>query len=97
LNAGELTGTWQPDGRAIDPLSSGATFDSSARSAMLSLFNGGDPNGTWTLFVADTSSGGEGTLVSWSMDITTSAVPEPTVAGLLVLGAMSCWFRRTRG
>ncbi|HSU53427.1 MAG TPA: PEP-CTERM sorting domain-containing protein [Candidatus Dormibacteraeota bacterium] len=96
LNAGELTGTWQPDGRAIDPLSSGATFDSAGRSAMLSLFNTADPNGTWTLFVADVSSGGEGTLVSWSMDITTSAIPEPSVAAFLVLGAVGAWIRRKR-
>ena len=96
LNAGRLTGTWQPDGRAISPLSTGATFDSAASSAMLNLFNGTDPNGTWTLFVADASSGGEGALVSWSMDITTSAVPEPAVGAFLMLGTMVACFRRCR-
>ena len=82
--SGQLTGTWQPDGRAIDPLSAGSVFDSAARSKMLSVFNGTDPNGTWTLFVADLSSGGEGTLVNWNLSIT--AVPEPGAVALVLCG-----------
>lgn len=58
---GTLTGLWQPDGRH-DSLSS-------ARGAMLSSFNGLDPNGEWTLFVADLSSVGIGTLANWSLTI----------------------------
>jgi hypothetical protein len=55
----------------------------------LTAFNSLNPNNTWTLFFADTSAGGENTLVSWSLDIT--AVPEPAnvalgvFAGVLVL------------
>jgi subtilisin-like proprotein convertase family protein len=36
----------------------------------LSSFDGSDPNGDWTLFIADTSPVGIGTLESWSLDIT---------------------------
>lgn len=79
--AGQLTGQWQPDGRAIDPLSAGSAFDAASRSAMLGLFNGMDPNGVWSLYVADLSAGGEGTLVGWGLEIT--AVPEPSLASLL--------------
>jgi subtilisin-like proprotein convertase family protein len=85
LNAsGQLTGSWQPDARAIDPLSAGSAFDSAARSSMLGVFNGMDPNGSWTLFVSDVSSGAEGALVNWGLQITT--VPEPDSALLLGLG-----------
>jgi subtilisin-like proprotein convertase family protein len=73
--SGQLIGTWQPDGRNIDPQSSPSTFDSTSPTADLSSFNGADPNGTWTLFVADLSSGGQGTLVSWGLTVVT--VPEP--------------------
>jgi subtilisin-like proprotein convertase family protein len=84
LNAGgQLTGAWQPDGRNIDPLSTGSAFDSASRSAMLSAFNGMNPNGQWTLFIADMSPGGEGTLVNWGVQLTT--IPEPSLAGIYAI------------
>jgi len=82
--SGQLTGQWQPDGRTLDPLSPGAAFDGAARSGMLGGFNGTDANGVWTLYVADVSPGGEGTLVGWGLEITT--VPEPSAAVLLGWG-----------
>jgi hypothetical protein len=77
--SGQLTGTWQPDGRAIDPQSSPSTFDSASRVSFGS-YNGLNPNGTWTLFIADLSAGGQSQLVSWELDIT--AVPEPVNVAL---------------
>src|SRR6185503_4737558 len=74
-----LTGTWQPDARNVDPAT---VTDASTRSAFLSSFNALDPNGTWTLFIADLSSGDQSTLVEWGLDIT--AVPEPVTSALLV-------------
>ena len=50
-------------------------LNTSGRSAYLNAFNSLDPNGTWTLFIADLSSGDTSTLVSWELDIT--AIPEP--------------------
>jgi len=95
LNAnGQLTGTWQVDGRAIDPLSAGSVFDSAPRSSFLSTFNSGDPNGTWTLFIADMSSGGEGTLANWGLNIT--AVPEPASGVLFLCGLGGLWWRVAR-
>jgi hypothetical protein len=94
--SGQLTGSWQPDGRTLDPLSAASAFDSATRSAPLSVFNGMDPNGLWTLYVADVSSGGEGTLASWGLQLT--LVPEPATGGLLWLGfvTLGCqhWCRR---
>jgi subtilisin-like proprotein convertase family protein len=70
-----LTGTWAPDGRNISPLSSGALFDATIPTAFLNSFNGLNPNGQWTLFVADLERGGTARLEGWSIEI--AAVPEP--------------------
>jgi hypothetical protein len=61
----------------------------------LSLFNSTLPNGAWTLFIADLSSGGQSTLVSWGLTIVT--VPEPQTWAMLVGGAgMLLAFRRRK-
>jgi subtilisin-like proprotein convertase family protein len=90
--SGQLTNTWAPDGRNIDPLSSGTVFDTTTPTADLSSFNGNGADGTWTLFLADLSSGGDSTLVSWGLTVVT--VPEPqtwvmVVGGIGVLVALN--------
>ncbi len=77
---GELTGTWGVDGRNVDPLLS---LDTTPQTSTLTTFNGLDANGTWTLFVADVSENGEGTLESWGINVTT--IPEPASLVLVVL------------
>jgi subtilisin-like proprotein convertase family protein len=79
-----LNGTWSSDGRAIDPRSNPAVFSTNVPSAFLDSFDGTNPNGTWTLFLADLSNGGESTVAGWSLDITT--VPEPLTCSLLGIG-----------
>lgn len=85
---GQLTGLWAADGRAVDPDSSGAAFDAAMRGATLSVFNGLNPNGDWTIFFADMSPGGLSNLKSLSLEIT--AVPEPketvAVVAIALLG-----------
>ena len=77
--SGQLTGTWQPDGRAIDPLGAPSTFDA-AGTVTFGSYTGMNPNGTWTLFLADLSAGAQSQLISWELDIT--AVPEPVNVAL---------------
>jgi len=77
-----LTGTWQPDGRDVNPQ---LVLDTDLRLAPLGSFNNRTPNGTWTLFFSDMAGGGEGTLVNWTLLIQT--VPEPVSLSLAVLGA----------
>jgi subtilisin-like proprotein convertase family protein len=92
---GQLTGTWNVDGRNISPLSSGSAFDAASTSANLTLLNNINPNGTWTLFLSDLSGGGGSTLVSWGLTIVT--VPEPQTWAMLVGGAATLmYFRRRR-
>jgi subtilisin-like proprotein convertase family protein len=95
ITSGQLTGTWNADGRNISPLSSGSVFDAASTAANLNLFNNTQANGTWTLFLADLSGGGQSTLVSWGLTIVT--VPEPQTWAMLAGGAtMLLALRRRR-
>ena len=82
--SGPLTGIWSPDGRQGSPF--GVT-DADARSALLSSFDGLDPNGDWTLFVADLSGGDLHQLNSWGLEVNApiAAVPESGNAALLLM------------
>jgi len=82
---GQLTGFWAPDGRNIDPLSSGSAFDAASTLTGFQSFLGIVPNGTWTLFIADMSAGGGAEdLTGVTLNIMT--VPEPSVLALTGLG-----------
>lgn len=89
LNPGgaQLTGSWSPDGRNIDPQSAAGIFDSTASTALFSSFVGSDPNGTWTFFIADLSAGGGQPILN-SLTLTIVTVPEPTAWALFVLGLL---------
>ena len=84
---GQLTGAWNPDGRAVDP---SLVVNTDARTALLSSFNGLNPNGEWTLFIADLDGGGQATLQSWGLSIDGQplGVPEPEVGGFLLLSLL---------
>jgi subtilisin-like proprotein convertase family protein len=92
-NEGQLTGTWAPDGRNVDP---GSVTENAVPSALLGSFKGSNPNGTWTLFLADLDYGERATLVNWGLAIT--AVPEPTPGPLIGLGGLLLfgWIARRR-
>ena len=79
-SSGQLLGAWQPDGRNVDP---DLVNETDAPTATLSGFNGQSADGTWTLFVADMSSGGTSVLSSWGLDV--ASIPEPATIPLLVL------------
>ena len=92
---GVLTGAWQPDGRLTNPNS---VLSTDPRTALLSSFNGLDPNGLWTLFVADVSPISTGTLKSWTLDLTVAPIPEPgTISfGILLLSVCAITSGRSR-
>ena len=70
-----LTGIWKPDGRATNP---DTVLDTSPRTTSLGSFNGADPDGEWTLFLADLESGGTNLLASWELEINGPITPEIT-------------------
>jgi hypothetical protein len=78
---GVLTGIWAPDGRTEDP---SVVLDTDLPTTSLSSFDGNNPSGQWTLFLANLDYGEQGELVSWGLVIT--AVPEPSSMGLALLG-----------
>jgi hypothetical protein len=59
----------------------------------LSGFDNADPNGIWTLFVADVSAGGMSTLQGWGLSIT--LIPEPH-SGVMIAGALAAQLIRRR-
>ena len=73
-----LIGDWGVDGRNVDP---DVVLDTDPRTAGLDTIVGSDPNGSWTLFVADTSANGTATLDSWG--VTIQAIPEPNFFAML--------------
>jgi subtilisin-like proprotein convertase family protein len=87
---GQITGGWQPDQRLISPDAAPSVFDTAPDgSGNLNSLYGSDPNGVWTLFVADLSSGGQSKLVSWGLTVVT--VPEPQTWTLLGGGLVVLW------
>jgi subtilisin-like proprotein convertase family protein len=79
-----LSGRWRPDARSTFPTQA---LDTDPRTQFLNNFAGLNPNGSWTLFVADVSAGGTATITQWGLEIT--PVPEnpatALVAGILLV------------
>ena len=65
---------------------SSPTYSYTPDGGALSLFDTKNANGTWTLYLADLSSGSQSTVDSWSVDIT--AVPEPAHVALGIFGGV---------
>lgn len=80
---GLLTGIWSADGRTADPA---AVETGSPRNALLSAFQGVEPQGEWILFLADVNPGGQVFLNSWDLEFT--PIPEPR-SGLLLATCLS--------
>jgi subtilisin-like proprotein convertase family protein len=80
-------GIYQPDGRNVNPLTPGSVLGSTPSTTPLSSFNGLNPSGNWTLFIADVSGGDVSTVTSWGLDI--ASVPEPAS---LVEGSVAVLF-----
>ena len=89
LLTGALTGDWQPDGRDIDPA---LVLDTDTRTGF-EVFEDALADGTWGLYIADLSSGGEHSLISWTLTLET--VPEPSSV-LLGFAALPLLMRRRR-
>jgi len=72
------------------------TFQTDNTSGSLASFLSTSPNGTWNLFVADTSGGGVSTVQSWGLQMDIVAVPEvETWVAAALAGAFGAfWLNR---
>jgi hypothetical protein len=86
--SGVLTGTYQPDGRT-NPTDT-------ARTSLLNVFNGRPGNGEWRLAIADLAPSGQMQLVSWSITLSGTVIPEPSAIALLTIGGLAFFVRRKR-
>ncbi len=68
-SGGPASGTYDVAGTTY----SGLGTPSAVTNTGLGVFNGTDPNGTWSLFVFDDVSGDGGSIGSWSLEFTTGA------------------------
>jgi MYXO-CTERM domain-containing protein len=92
--AGQVLGTWRSDARTVHP---SIVRDTDPRTATLASFTTLDPNGTWTLFLADVSFGEQSTLDAWGLRIALVPETSPVIAaGLLALLALAHLLRRRR-
>ena len=87
-----LTGTWQADRRLANP-DSVVSSDARAATTLNNLVTT-DPNGNWSLFVADMETGGTMQLNNWSISLT--AVPEPSSTLIFAGMLASATLRRRR-
>lgn len=78
---------------AVENPTTGSSYRADGGS--LASFNNMDPNGIWTLFLADNSGGFQSTLEGWSLDIT--AVPETATVALAVFGVVFVGVGLARG
>ncbi len=71
-----VTGSYRPKGGTASPP---APAPAPSGSAALSVFNGIDPNGAWTLYAFDTATGNFGSFVGgWSLLVTTTTTAQFT-------------------
>lgn len=88
---GDATGSFQPDGRNVDPE---LVVETSARTQFLAIFQNVDPDGDWTLFVSDLSAGDEASIASATLNVT--VIPEPAVGSLMLAALFGSAFVRRR-
>jgi hypothetical protein len=89
------SGTFQP-GNLFPADSFNAPAPAAPYAANLAALNAGNPNGTWSLYLMDFVQGDGGDIDGWSIQITTTVVPEPASLFMLMVPGMVALGRRRR-
>ncbi len=90
---GYLSGSYRPDGQAVSPGANPASFSpEGGPMTFLSTFGDLNPNGEWSLFLADVvTGGGPATLNNWTLEIT--SIPEPRAHWLFLAGIAASYLQ----
>jgi subtilisin-like proprotein convertase family protein len=76
-----VSGTYRPTNRGADDTFGSPAPPLSSSVASLAVFNGTDPNGTWSLYVVDDDNSDAGNIAGgWAITITTAVAPPCTPA-----------------
>lgn len=90
-----VDGIYKSDGRDLDPGSAPAQYTNATRDKTLAVFQGLNPNGEWTLFIADLNAGNSAKITGFGLDFT--PIPEPQEYALAIgLGLMGFALYRRR-
>lgn len=73
-----------------------ATTTDGAPVSLASLFAGQSTAGTWTLTISDNAGGDTGAINGWGITLTSTAIPEPGMIGLLSVAGLGLVARRRR-
>jgi hypothetical protein len=96
--AGQLIGSWAPDGRLLDPSAAPASFVGAARPAQLGVFSNTTADGMWYLYMYDAAGGFVSQLNGWQLNF--DLLPEPSSAAMLagagLVAALGWGMRRFR-
>lgn len=95
VDSGLLSGSWQPDGRDVDPT---AVVTGDPRTKLLDQFLTLDPNGQWDLILSDQGAGQFMRVQQWSLTIT-GQIPEVSTwaaGGFLALTLAGLVWRRRK-
>jgi subtilisin-like proprotein convertase family protein len=85
--ASDPNGSFTFDDEASSPVWAINTAGGSFRpSGLLSTFDGTNSTGQWTLRIEDSSRGDTGNLGSWTLSLSTAAIPEPATWAMMILG-----------
>ncbi len=94
LSAALITnGTYKPTN--IGTVNFAGPAPASPYGTALSVFNGVDPNGTWSLYVMDTVAPDGGSISGWSLSITDSTVPPTFTSGAPASGLVGTAYSHT--
>ena len=94
LDGSPFVGMYNPETRVVT--GPGPNDNEIQQASLLDTFSGLTVNGTWTLTISDNANGDLGEIGSWTLNITSTPIPEPGSLALLGISGLGLAFYRRR-